>query len=89
MEQLRCTVFKTNILISSDHLQTLFITVITLEKLGLSHLREHKMKHSFQYTINPLCSCGNDVEFTEHILLHTPQLVNERHSVLSILSNFN
>ena len=27
-------------------------------RLGLSHLREHEFKHSFQDTLNPLCDCG-------------------------------
>ena len=30
---------------------------ITRLRLGLSHLREHKFKHSFQDMINPLCGC--------------------------------
>ena len=30
------------------------ITLITRLRFGLSHLREHKFKHSFQDTINPL-----------------------------------
>ena len=37
---------------------------ITRLRLGLIHLREHKFKHSFQDTINPLCSCGLDIEST-------------------------
>ena len=40
-------------------------------------------------TLNPLCSCGNDVEFTEHFLLHYPKFVNERHTLLSSLGIFN
>ena len=39
---------------------------LTRLRLGLSHLRKHKLKHGFQDMINPLCSCGNDVESTEH-----------------------
>ena len=53
---------------------------ITRLRLGLSHLREHKFKHSFQDTINPLCSCGLDIESTEHFLLHCPQFVPKTHS---------
>ena len=34
------------------------IKLITRLRLGLSYLREHKFKHSFQDTINPLCNCG-------------------------------
>ena len=40
-------------------------------------------------TLNPLCSCGNNVEYTEHFLLHCPQFVNERRTPLSTLVNFN
>ena len=32
--------------------------------LGLSHLHEHKFKHYFQDTLNPLCECGKDIEST-------------------------
>ena len=39
--------------------------------------------------LNPLCSYGNDVESTEHFLLHYPQFVNERRTLLSPLDNFN
>ena len=40
------------------------ICLITRLRLGLSHLREHKFEHGFQDTLNPLCSCGNDVDST-------------------------
>ena len=39
--------------------------------------------------INPLFTCGNDVESTEHFLLHCPQFVNERRTLQSTLGNFN
>ena len=39
--------------------------------------------------LNPLCSCGKDVEFTEHFLLHYPQFVSERRTLLTTLGNFN
>ena len=34
-------------------------------RLGLSHLRFHKSKYSFQDTLNPICNCGT-VEATVH-----------------------
>ena len=74
----------------------MFIIVITLEKfvllqdrLGLSRLREGKFKNSFQDMLNPLCSCSNDVDPTEHSHFYCPQFVNERRSLLSTLGNFN
>ena len=39
---------------------------------GLSHLREHKFKHSFQDSLNPFCSCGFDVETNTHIFSLLP-----------------
>ena len=46
------------------------VKLLTRLRLGLSHLRDHKFKHSFQDSLNPICNCGNDVEKTTHYLLH-------------------
>ena len=44
-------------------------------RLGLSHLREHKFKHSFQDSLNPFCSCGKgEVETSSHYLLTVPTI---------------
>ena len=48
------------------------IKFLTRHLLDLSHLREHKSKHSFQDSLNPLCRCGAEVQSTTHILLHCP-----------------
>ena len=42
------------------------IKYITRIRLGLSHLRQHKSKHSFQDSINPICKCSNDVKSVIH-----------------------
>ena len=65
------------------------ICLITRLRLGLSHLRERKFKHGSQDTLNPLCCCGNNVEPTEHFLLHCPQFANDRRTLPSTLGNFN
>ena len=59
---------------------------VTKLRLGLSHLREHKFKHSFQDSINPLCSCSSDVESPIHYFLHCPQFTIERHTLLNTIS---
>ena len=38
------------------------IKFITRLQLGLSHLWEHKLKFSFQDSLNPFCNCGLDNE---------------------------
>ena len=48
------------------------IKLITRLRLGLNHLREHKFKHRFQDTINPLCNYGQDIESSTHFFLHCP-----------------
>ena len=61
------------------------IKFITELRLGLSHLREHKFKHSFQNSLNPFCSCGLDIESTAHFLLHCLKYIIERLTLLSTL----
>ena len=61
------------------------IKFLTRLRLGLSHLREHKFKHNFQDTLNPICSCGKDTETTYHFLLHCPNHLNERMIMLNTI----
>ena len=42
---------------------------LTRLRLKFSHLKEHKFRHGFADTINPMCAWGADVETTEHFLL--------------------
>ena len=61
------------------------IKLITRLRLGLSHLREHKFKHSFQDTINPLCNCDQDIESATHFFFDCPLFINERRTLLSTI----
>ena len=65
------------------------VKLLTRLRLGLSHLREHKFKHSFQDTLNPLCSCGKEVETTFQFLLSCPNYSDERLTLLSKIRNIN
>ena len=42
------------------------IRLLTRLRLGLSHLCEHKFRHNFEDTLNPLCSCSIEAETTLH-----------------------
>ena len=44
---------------------------------------------SFLDSLNPICSCGLDVEATSHYLLHCPNFTNERSILLNIVSTIN
>ena len=58
-------------------------------RLGHSHLNEHKFKNNFQDTLNPLCTCGCDVENICHFLLHCPNFLSERNTPLNKITNID
>ena len=39
-------------------------------RLGLSHLADHKFRYNFQDCLSPISSCGQEIETTNHFLLH-------------------
>ena len=90
-------VFKSNILkfirpssnLIFDCHNPIGIKYITRIRLGLSHLREYKLKHNFQDTLNPICNCGNNVESPIHFFLHCPLYSNERRTLLNSLVNID
>ena len=62
------------------------IKLLTRLRVGLSHLGEHKFKHSFQDTLNPICHCGEYIETISHYLLHCPDYLQERRTLLNTIS---
>ena len=58
-------------------------------RVGLSHLRERKFKHSFQDSPSPLCKYGTEVESTSHFLLHLLVYNNDWSSLLSTIRNID
>ena len=65
------------------------VKLLTRLRLGLSHLCEQKFKRSFQDSLNPICSCGNDTEASAHFLLHCPNFSNERSTFLNIIGSID
>ena len=68
---------------------TVGIKLITRLRLGFSHLREHKLKHNFQDTLNPLCSCSTEVESTSHYFLRCHFFEALRATIMNELGNIN
>ena len=60
------------------------LKLLTRLRLGLSHLREHKFRHSFQDTLNPLCS-----EFSSHFLLYCSFYNQQRITLMNILKSID
>ena len=65
------------------------LKLLTRLRLGLSHLREHKFKHSFQDILNPFCNCGKEAETTFHFLLSCSNYSDKRLTPLSKIRNVN
>ena len=65
------------------------IELLTRLRLGLTHVREHKFKHSFQDCLNPFYLCGNEIETSTHYLLHCPTYTNERLTLLNKIKSIN
>ena len=57
-----------NIVSSSQNFEGL--KLLARMRLGLTNLADHKFRHNFQDCLNPICSCGQEIETTSHFLLH-------------------
>ena len=65
------------------------VKLLTRLRLGLIHLWQHKFKHGFQDSLNPICSCGNDIKTSAHFFLDCPHYSNERSPFLNTIRNTN
>ena len=65
------------------------VKLITRLRIRLSLLRECKFQHNFQDTLNPLCSCGKEVETTFHFLLSYLSYSDKRLTLQSKIQNNN
>ena len=63
------------------------IKLLTRLRLGLSHLHEHKFRHCFQDTLNPLCECGKDIESTMYFFLHCTNFLIPRQTLFRKIRN--
>ena len=66
------------------------IKLLSRLRLGLSHLREHKLKYSFQDSLNPFCSHRKgEVESSSYYLLHCSNYSEERLALLNTTKNID
>ena len=62
---------------------------MTRLRLGLSHLNEHKFKHGFNDTINPICICGGDTESINHFFPHCPEYCEARQTLFNNIQSID
>ena len=65
------------------------IQSLTRLRLGLSHLQDHKFNHNFQDTLNPICTCCEDIETSCHYLFHCSLYTNERPTFLNVIQRID
>ena len=65
------------------------IRLLNRLRLGFSHLREHKFRHNFADTLNPLCSCSLETEDTEHYFLRCQNKLSSCRTLTNDLNNIN
>ena len=58
-------------------------------RLNFGYLKEHKCRHDFADTINPICACGADVETTGHLLLRCHYYSIQRFELFDNLERAN
>ena len=71
------------------------IKLLTRLRLNFSHLKEHKFRHNFLDTINPMCSCASEPETTAHFLfcqnhvIRRSKLLKNVYNLDQILPNYD
>ena len=58
-------------------------------RLGFSHLSEHKFRHKFADSLNPLCPCSLETESTLHVFLRCQNYTTWRRALMTDLKNIN
>ena len=65
------------------------LKLFTRVRLGLCQLQKHKFKNSFSKTLNPVSSCGKEVETTFHFLLSCTNYSDKRLTFLIKIRKIN
>ena len=65
------------------------IKLLTRLRLGLSHLNEHKFKHGFNDTINPICIFGGDIDSINHFFFHFPKYCEARKTLFDNIESID
>ena len=68
---------------------SLGLKLLTRRRIGFSHSKEHKFKHNVQDSVDPLWSCGNNIESTVHFFLHRRNFTTQRQTLLNKLKSIN
>ena len=65
------------------------IKYLTRLRVGFSHLKEHKFRHNFQDSIDPMCNCGSGIETTIHFFLHCANFNTQRQTLFDKIATID
>ena len=65
------------------------VKLLTLLRLQLSHLNQHKFRHGFEDAISPICLCITEIESNEHLLLRFHFCSSQRLELFDKLNKIN
>ena len=65
------------------------VKYLTRLRIGFSHLKEHKFKHNFQDSIDPMCSCSSGIETTIHFFLHCANFNIQRQTLFDKIATID
>ena len=54
-----------------------------------TQFRDHKFKHNFQYNLNPICNCCEDIETLCYYLFHCSLYTHERLALLNVIQGID
>ena len=63
--------------------------LLTCLRLNFGQLNEHKFRHNFRDTVNPMCSYSAGIETTDHYLLRCKNFALVRSSFLNKIFKIN
>ena len=63
------------------------VKYLTRLRIEFSHLKEHKFKHNFQDSINPMCSCN--IETKIHFFLHCLHFNTQRQTLFDKITTID
>ena len=65
------------------------VKCLTRLRIGFSHLKEHKFKHNFQDSIDPMCSCSSGIKTTIYFFLHCANFNIQRETVFDKIATID
>ena len=58
-------------------------------RIRFTHLKDHKFKHNFQDSVDPMCNCSSGIETTIHFFLHCANFNIQRQTLIDKIATID